>query len=99
MKITKRQLRRIIKEAAGAYEIPGAVRMWKGHSPGTSDFKVVLGANLMSAIEGIQTFYHEQPDDEWTAGRAEEIADTEMGQTPTIMLTKDGVLTIDIEGF
>ena len=97
MRVTKRQLRRIIKEATGAYEIPGAVRMWKGHKPGTSDFNVVLGANLMTAIEGMQTFMADQPDDEWGAGGEVEVADTQMGETVTLMLSKDGVLTVDIQ--
>jgi len=97
MRITRRQLRRIVKEATGAYKIPGAVRMWKGHKPGTSDFNVVLGANLMTAIEGMQTFMAEQPDDEWSAGEELEVADTQMGETVTLTLSKDGVLTVDIQ--
>lgn len=73
--------------------VPG-LEILKGKS-----FNVVLGSNLLQAVEGVQSFMTGEPDDEWGVEGELEVADTQMGESITAKLSRDGVLTIDIEGY
>jgi|ETNvirnome_6_100_1030635.scaffolds.fasta_scaffold12533_8 hypothetical protein len=89
MKITKRQLRRIIKEAHTDMQVPG-LEILKG-----KNFNVVLGSNLLQAVEGVLSYHDMDPIQDWGTG----VDIIDRGETLTAKLSKDGVLTIDVEGY
>ena len=86
MKITKRQLRRIIRE-----EKDRLLREWTASKPGYMDITIVAGPGLEYAAHGFSaSMYFDKPGSEFPIPT--------QGGKLTATLNSDGVITVDIVG-